>query len=162
MRLPQKEIETISSQSWFQCRGTSASLGKRAAPPLAKPTAGRSAGETDWILFVCRHRTVRETQQLTIARALQKEQKLECRQSFINVVTNLQLGVGAKRVAAAKARRKFDKAASALGKVERQVSDGETNDSDKSSGSGDDWSSGESSGDTGSWFSEDELETDEG
>ncbi|CAM9836797.1 unnamed protein product, partial [Pylaiella littoralis] len=99
--------------------------------------------------------------QLAIAEALQKKEKLECRQSFIKVVTNLQLGLGAGRVAAAKARGKFDKAASALTKVEarlEKVCDNETGEVDKSSSSGDDRSSEDVSD---NWFSEDELETDE-
>lgn len=67
------------------------------------------------------HRTARCTQQLTIAETLQKEHNLECRQSFIKVVTDIQLGLGAMRVAAAKARGKFDKAASVLTKVELRL-----------------------------------------
>lgn len=59
-------------------------------------------------------------------------------------------------------KSRVDSTTTLLSAAVRQVCEGETNDSDKSSGSGDDWSSGESSGDTGSWFSEDELETDEG
>lgn len=59
--------------------------------------------------------------QLIIAEALQKELEMERRRSFISVVTNLQLGLGAGRVAAAKARGKLDKAASALANEERRL-----------------------------------------